>query len=281
MAVQRRPRGITAQQALEQFLGTLPLVVRQESREELGLLVGWFGEERPLKELTPAMISTFTKTFGPQAPDLGRRLTLLRSFLTYLHHEGLVTRDLSAAVQLQAEAWSQTRMRAARPKGLGTVRLTPEGYEQLQAELEALKAQRPRLAEELQEARSGMPLDDAPSVDWVRHYQSLQETRIGELEAILKRAEVIQIEEVPEGQAVLGSTVVLRDLATNQTLRFQLVDSPESNPSQGKISAASPTGQAVLGHRPGDDVEVHAPIGTIRYRIEHIEGWRGPRAAAA
>ena len=281
MAVPRRTRGVTVQQALDQVIATLPMVVQQESRDELDVFAQWLGADHPLKEITAERVSVFTKAFGPQAPDPVRRLVLLRSFLTYLRREGLLGRDLSASVRIKDDEWSQTRLQAARPKGLGTVRLTPEGYEQLQAELAALKTERPRLAVELQQAREGEPIDDTQMADWVRHYQGLLETRIGDLESVLKRAEVLQDEEVPEGQAALGSTVVLRDLSNNQTLRYLLVDSPEANPSQGKISVSAPTGQAILGHHEGDEVSVNAPVGTIHYRIESIEGRRGPSTAAA
>jgi transcription elongation factor GreA len=282
MAAPRRTRTVTAAHAVEEFLQTLPSVVRDENDRELSVFLNWYGADRALKELKPEAVSSFAKQFGASAPDPVKRLAVLRAFLTFARTQGYVTRDLTGAVRI-ADEFASTRLQAARPAGMGVIRLTPEGYHQLQAELEALKAQRPQIAHELDEARSSSMMEDTQEVDWVRHYQALLESRIGELEGVLRRAEVLRDEEVPEDRVGLGSTVVLRDLDTGREFRFLIVDSPEARPSQGKISTASPTGQALLNHEEGDLVEVHAPAGIIRYRIEAIErrGHAAPSEQAA
>jgi transcription elongation factor GreA len=279
MAAPRRTRTVTAALAVEEFLETLPMVVRDENASELNVFLDWYGQDHPLKDLKPDQVSAFARQFGSGAPDPVKRLAILRAFLTFARTQGYLTRDLTGAVRIGDE-FASTKLQAARPTGMGVVRLTPEGYSQLQTELEALKAQRPEIAHELDEARSSSMMEDTQEVDWVRHYQALLESRIGELEGVLRRAEVLRDEEVPEGRVGLGSTVVLRDLDSEREFRFLIVDSPEARPSQGKISTVSPTGQALLDREEGDTVEVHAPGGIIRYRIEAIER-RGQTERAA
>ncbi|MCX6023877.1 MAG: transcription elongation factor GreA, partial [Chloroflexi bacterium] len=184
--------------------------------------------------------------------------------------QGHLPRDLSGSVRI-SDQFAATRLQAARPAGMGVIRLTPEGYHQLQTELEALKAQRPEIIHELDVARDSSMMDDTQEVDWVRHYQALLEARINELESVLKRTEVLRDDEVPVGRVGLGSSVVLRDMETEREFRYLIVDSPEARPSQGKISIGSPTGQALFDRVVGETVEVHAPAGIIRYRIEAID----------
>jgi transcription elongation factor GreA len=81
--------------------------------------------------------------------------------------------------------------------------------------------------------------------------------------------------EVDEQQAVsqeisFGDTVVLRDMALGEQVRYTLVDISEANALEGKISVASPMGQALLGCTEGQNVEVRAPAGILHYRIEEI-----------
>jgi transcription elongation factor GreA len=83
---------------------------------------------------------------------------------------------------------------------------------------------------------------------------------------------VVATEEVDTAKVTLGSTVTLHDLSYGEELRYTLVNPSEASPTKGKLSVASPTGKALLGRRRGEVIEVAAPAGTLRYRIESIEG---------
>ena len=67
----------------------------------------------------------------------------------------------------------------------------------------------------------------------------------------------------------LGSTVVVED-ARGRSHTYMVVDSAETNPSQGKVSDESPVGRALLGAAPGDVVTVHAPAGTQRLTVKEL-----------
>ena len=71
-------------------------------------------------------------------------------------------------------------------------------------------------------------------------------------------------------KAGIGDSVTLLDLASGAELHYTMVNSREVDPARGWISSASPIGQAVIGHSPGEVVEVIAPAGRQRYRIERV-----------
>jgi len=67
-----------------------------------------------------------------------------------------------------------------------------------------------------------------------------------------------------------GDTAVLRAPATGEQVSYTLVDSSQASPMEGKISVASPMGQALLGRIKGQKIEVRAPAGILHYTIEEI-----------
>jgi transcription elongation factor GreA len=72
------------------------------------------------------------------------------------------------------------------------------------------------------------------------------------------------------GTCRVGSNVVIANVTTGAQLSYQLVNPAEARAGTGRLSVQSPVGQALLGHRAGDEVEVSAPSGKIRFRIETI-----------
>ena len=71
--------------------------------------------------------------------------------------------------------------------------------------------------------------------------------------------------------AHIGSNVVLSNLQNGSQLTYQLVNAAEARAGSGRLSVESPVGQAVIGKRVGDEVQVTAPSGLVRFRIEKIE----------
>ncbi len=98
---------------------------------------------------------------------------------------------------------------------------------------------------------------------------SFLEVRLAELENIFKNAELIQLPSKEKQNIInLGAQVIVE--VDGQRDEFTLVGSLEANPSLGKISNESPVGQALLGHRIGDEVVVSSPIQTV-YKIKKIK----------
>jgi len=145
--------------------------------------------------------------------------------------------------------------------------LTAEGLTALKAELQELSTtKREEIAERLKEAKADGDLSENAMYDAARDEQSFVEGRISEIEHILKHAAVISNKS--SGSVALGSKVHV-ELEEGE-VEYVIVGSTEANPDKGYISDQSPIGKALLGRKPGDEVEVEVPSGKIIYKIKHI-----------
>ena len=97
------------------------------------------------------------------------------------------------------------------------------------------------------------------------------ETRIEEIEKILKNAEVVVEDEVDLDKISVGCVVVLYDKEFEEEVEYRIVGSTEANSLSGKISNESPLGKALLGKAVGDDVEVDTQVGVIEYKVLKID----------
>ena len=157
--------------------------------------------------------------------------------------------------------------------------ITREGYERLQAQLhELVTVRRAELASWLRDARDGGGGPDGNS----DHAEALEEhalleRQIAELRQTLAHVKVIDPDA--DGTAGIGAYVRLR-MPSGASMRYQLVGHAEADPGEGRISIGSPVGEAILGRRNGDVVDVDAPGGTQRIEILEIESPSGSALAA-
>ena len=151
--------------------------------------------------------------------------------------------------------------------------LTYAGLKALEDELENLKVvKRKEVAQKIKEAREQGDLSENAEYDAAKDEQRDIEARIEELEKILKNAEVVVEDEVDLDKINIGCRVKLYDCEYEEELEFQLVGSTEANSLQGKISNESPVGQALIGRRAGDMVDVEMENGsTAQYRVLEIQ----------
>lgn len=147
-------------------------------------------------------------------------------------------------------------------------RLTQEGVDELKAELDTLVAKRPTIAEAIKSARELGDLSENAEYQSARAEQERTEARISEVENILLNSEIIK---KPKGDSKvqLGSVVKLKSGA-GKAKEFQVVGTVEADPLSGKISDESPIGQALLGKKEGDSVEIKTPADTTTYKIVDI-----------
>lgn len=146
--------------------------------------------------------------------------------------------------------------------------LTPEGLEKIKEEYEELTGKRRKeIALRIQKARELGDLTENAEYDAAREEQAAVEGRIAELEELMKRAEVVKNNKCSV-QIEVGCRV--RVHLEDQDQEFQIVGAPEADPAGGKISHESPLGQALLGKKVGDKIEVDAPIGKLIYKILDI-----------
>ena len=150
--------------------------------------------------------------------------------------------------------------------------LTYTGLRALEEELENLKVvRRKEVAVKIREAREQGDLSENAEYDAAKDEQRDIETRIEEIEKILKNVEVVDEDEVDLDKINVGCTVTLYDKEFEEEVEYKIVGSTEANSLAGKISNESPLGKALLGKAIGEDVVVEAQAGAIEYTVLKIE----------
>lgn len=146
--------------------------------------------------------------------------------------------------------------------------LTKEGVEELKQEHEELVGQRGELAERIKTAREFGDLAENAEYSAARQDQERAEGRIAEIEGILQNVKIIS---KPKGDSKvqIGSNVKLKS-ESGVTKEFQVVGTVEADPLNGKISDESPIGQALLGKKEGEQVEITTPAETTTYKVVDI-----------
>jgi transcription elongation factor GreA len=152
-----------------------------------------------------------------------------------------------------------------------TVFLTPDGRHKLEEELEYLRTvRRQEVARRIHSAKEGGDIMENAEYDDAKNEQAFLEGRILTLETMLKNAVMIA-EEGPTDRVRIGARVTVRERDGNAIETYHIVGSAEVDPVAGRISNESPLGKALLGRRPGDEVEVQTPDGPLHFDILSIE----------
>ena len=149
--------------------------------------------------------------------------------------------------------------------------LTEEGLKQREEELEYLKSvKRKDIADKIKVALSFGDLSENSEYDEAKNEQAQVESRILELETMLKNAVIIDESDLSTDVVKIGGKVKLVDLDSGEEEEYQIVGSTEANPFKGSISDECPIGRAVVGKKLGETIEIEAPGGVIRYQIVEI-----------
>ncbi len=149
--------------------------------------------------------------------------------------------------------------------------LTDEGLRRLENELEELKTvKRKEVAEKIKVALSFGDLSENSEYDEAKNEQAFVESRISQLEAMLKNVQVLDEEELSTDEVSVGCRVRVYDQEFEEELTYQIVGSTEADPNENKISDESPIGHGLLGHRAGDIVEIEVPAGMLHFEILEI-----------
>jgi transcription elongation factor GreA len=141
----------------------------------------------------------------------------------------------------------------------------------LEQELEQLKTvRRPQVAERIRQAKELANTQNNAEFDDAKNDQAFVEGRILTLEKLIQDATIIDEEEAHHASQVkIGSTVTLSD-GQGEKQMYTIVGSAEASPKEGKISNESPVGRSLLGKRVGDEVQVNAPKGMLRFTVTKI-----------
>ena len=149
--------------------------------------------------------------------------------------------------------------------------MSQEGYDKLVAELHQMESvDLPQVRDAIAEARDKGDLSENFEYHAAKREQARLLGRIRFKQRVLANARVIDMSRLNSGTVQLLSTVEMTNLNNNSTMTYTIASPHEADLRQGKISIKSPIGQALMGRKVGDVVEVHVPAGTLRLRIDSI-----------
>lgn len=145
-----------------------------------------------------------------------------------------------------------------------------EGYEKLIAELKALREERPRIVDAIEEARAHGDLSENAEYHAAKERQGQVEMAIADLEDKVSRSQIVDPTTLSGDRIIFGATVSLLD-DDEKPVRYQIVGPYEADAKVGRISYNSPLGRALIGRRVEDEIEVTVPSGDRFYVVEKIE----------
>ena len=154
--------------------------------------------------------------------------------------------------------------------------LTRTGFKRIEAELEQLTTvRRHEVADHIRDAKAFGAIEENAEYEAAKTEQAFVEGRILELKNILNAARIIDDSKAPTDEVGIGSVVTVKDLETDEEWNYTIVGSVEVDPDEDRISNESPIGEALMGHKVGDIVEIKIPAGVARYEIMAIRRQEG------
>ena len=150
--------------------------------------------------------------------------------------------------------------------------LTQEGYNNLENELNYLKTEkRAEIADRIKVALGFGDLSENSEYDEAKNAQAENEGKIVELENKLRHAKIIDEKDIDTETVQIGNKVKVLDVEFDEKIEYTIVGSTEVNLAENKISNESPLGEALLGAKKNQTVEVKAPAGVMKYKILSIK----------
>jgi transcription elongation factor GreA len=264
------PSQLSFAEALSQFVAVKKTGKKgMEGHQEIGRFIAWFGRDRRVSELTPAQVADYAQHVGLGGSESTQKLSPVKGFLGFLKDEGWVETGL--ATHLRVPRSRRTTAVRASAAAAAATRLSKEGFERLQSQVESLKGERVGVLEDIKRAMADKDFRENAPLDAAKERQGIIEGRIRELETSLANAEILSSKPMKNQRKVaMGTKVTLKDLGSGRKLLYTLVDMREADVASGKISTQSPVGQALLERSVGEEVEVAVPKGTVRYKVEKI-----------
>ena len=256
-------------EAATSFLATLPTKEGEAGQQAIYDFVRWYGWERPFAKITPREVADYASQLSSLHTSYLKNIEMVRAFLSYARKQGWNKANLAAQIKpKKAKATLPTSSKGRLPPPTS---LTQQGYDNLKAELAELKSRREKVIEDMRRAAADKDFRENAPLDAAKEERGHIEGRIMELEAILKSATIIAEKQKAAPSVSVGNSILLRDEASGEELRYTIVSPREVDPTKGKISSNSPIGKAVIGRSQGDIVEIKAPAGKLRYQLVQIE----------
>lgn len=260
---------MTLGDALEEYLTSLKPAVRHEYEQYVRKYVEHADPSTLCSTLTGSRVESYAESQIRSAdPNAKHRVTALKAWFQFLKKKGYTTANYGINVRVRRTGGragaSAVRIEEA------PIEMTADGLEALKQELSEIESKVPDLVKSIALARSDGDLRENAPYHAAREALAFTNDRKQRIETSLKRAVVVDSSGRDEGLAALGSMVTVTQLAKNRQETYQLVSSREANARERRISIDSPVGRELLGRRVGDEVEVAAPQGMMRYRVDSV-----------
>ncbi len=149
--------------------------------------------------------------------------------------------------------------------------MTPRGAAKLEAELQRLKIERPKISKEIGVAIEHGDLSENAEYHAAKERQGINEAKIRDLEAKIALAEIIDPKKLSGEKVKFGATLTLTNIDTNEEVKYQIVGADEANIDEGLLSISAPLARAMIGKSIGDEVTVKLPAGERTYEIGNVE----------
>ena len=148
---------------------------------------------------------------------------------------------------------------------------TEEGFQRLKEELEHLeKVERPRVTEEIADARDKGDLSENAEYHAAKEEQSHLEFKIAKLKNVISSARIIDESQLDTSKVLIHSIVKIKNSANGMEFSYTLVADSETDVRNGKLSVNSPIGKGLLGKEVGDIADIQVPNGIMKFEVVNI-----------
>jgi transcription elongation factor GreA len=264
--------GTTLIDAVEEYLES-PEFKKKGSRGpamvELRKFSGWNGDGREPSTLRGHDVATYAESMGPANPDNTRRAEHIRKFLIWMKGKTYIDQSLAPHLRLK-KAPRTAGVRVDKPAA-DSVELTADGVKALEGEYAVLMDKRIAVRDDIRRAMQDKDFRENSPLDAAKEEQGHIEARVREIEAMLKRAVIVD-GKAQTGRVRVGSKVRVKNLGNEKVTEYSIVGPTEANAADGKISSVSPVGKALINATAGDEVEVSIPAGSMKLLVESVQG---------
>lgn len=158
--------------------------------------------------------------------------------------------------------------------------LTQEGLAKLEQELDELKTvHRKEVNDRIRQAKEFGDISENAEYEDAKQEQAFVEGRIIRLEQMVRNARIIDTSGSTAEEVVLGASVKVKEVKSGESFEFAIVGSAESDPPNKRLSNESPLGNALIGRKKGETIDVTTPRGVVQYKIEAVN--KATKKAAA
>ena len=256
--------------AFQYYVQSSSRKLNNTAQQEIGRMVRWLGAERVVETITPSEIGLYSDEFAKRSSTTTspQKVAHIKKFLAFLRTSELTNSNLASHLRMKKSNVGKITKKLEDTK-VEQINLTEAGYKDYLKQLKDYKSESPQLADEVRRAAADGDIRENAPLDAAREKIEMVNSKIFEIEAILKVANII--DNTTGGyRIVIGSKVSVKNHQNENNYEYQLVEANEANPLLGKISSVSPVGSAILGRRIGDEVTVSTPGGEQIYTIDSI-----------